>query len=84
MLSWLRKAASWVVHELTKERAFPFTKVTEPVTQLKEVVYPFDIGCNHTYQVTKQVWVRVARKKFELQNEVRCAICKNTAIHAIG
>ena len=39
--------------------------------------------CDHSYEVQKQVWVRIADKKYELQNEVLCRRCSGSKIQPI-
>jgi hypothetical protein len=41
------------------------------------------LTCEHDYVVEKQVWIRVATKKFELQNSLLCKKCKGKTIHPI-
>lgn len=40
--------------------------------------------CDHKFSITKQVWVRVAQKQFELRNEVFCGKCNSKEIQTIG
>lgn len=40
-------------------------------------------SCSHDYRLLQQKWVKVAAKKFELRNEVRCSHCKEIAVTSI-
>jgi hypothetical protein len=55
---------------------------TDLVAKVSQKVMP--PKCRHTPVVTKQVWVKVASKKYELQNEVLCTSCKEVANHPIS
>jgi hypothetical protein len=42
------------------------------------------VTCEHKYAISKQIWVRVEAKKFELRNEMICTKCKEHKIVSIG
>ena len=40
-------------------------------------------SCDHDYRLLQQKWVKVAAKKFELKNEVKCSHCKEVTVTSI-
>ena len=46
-------------------------KISQKIEQFK---------CEHNPVITKQVWVKVAQSKFELQNQLTCVKCKEQNI----
>lgn len=62
-------------------------KVEEPVVEVVGIKVHFEtktvsISCDHAF-AQKQVWTRVAARRFELQNKMTCVKCEVSTIEAI-
>lgn len=88
-MGWIQKAKEWLRSLFVKK-----TEKQDTLDSLAKRVLalgPADLQskvekfrCDHKYAVVKQVWVRIAQKKFELKNEVFCGKCSTTEIQTIG
>jgi hypothetical protein len=77
MKKWVSNVKEWFRKLFVKVE----TKALEKLVREKLALSPRDL-CDHNFAV-KQVWTRVAIRKYELQNEITCVKCKDQRVVAI-
>ena len=44
---------------------------------------PKKVTCSHSYSLNKQVWVKIAKKKYELRNDMVCLKCESHEVVSV-
>ena len=65
---WIR----WAINRIMKG--------SPPIIALPSVAPEPVPLCDHDYVIEKQVWVRIAPKRFELRNSLYCDNCKDRKV----
>ena len=85
MYIWIRKIRDWIteVYNRIFKKVEPIVDIPLIKPSTTHVVEPIHETCTHNYVIEKQIWVRVAPKRYELQNGLICDDCGHQKIERI-